>query len=288
MTTEHGILDGTSINQCETSQGPLWACSESTQISGNTSLYNNGEKAGSDALSGRTGQVQAALLKLPLELRQYMYNYIFHSPGCTKSGSCHCGDSLSITNRQLYQEIRPLVYKHSKPRFSDERRCIQFLRDIKGNVAHIRSLSMIAKELSSHSYRLADVFRFPGVENLQEFNLTVEPWQTGMDLVSPAGRATSRTPPVYSLFEERRSPATVYDMSLRVSRHPLAAMKHLRKLTVEGHPQSDIEEAIFKASRNIEELGRREGREIKRWEREIAHAGPYAAGNWLYGIEIAD
>jgi hypothetical protein len=90
------------------------------------------------------------------------------------------------------------------------------------------------------------------------------------------------------LFEERNSPAAVYDVSLRVSKHPIATMKNLRKLTVEGYPQSDIEEAIFKASKNIADLGLREGKSVKRWERENDRTDRYAVDDWIYGIEIVE
>lgn len=229
-----------------------------------------------------TGQSCPTLLFLPLELRKYIYDYIFHSPGCNVKGGCHCGDNLSITNRQLYQEARPLVYKHAKPRFLDVESCIRFLRDIKDNVVFINSLSIIDRELSSQSYRLADVFRHPGIEGLREFKFVVMPW-----LIN-SRRIEFHPPPVYSLFEERHSPAAVYDMVLRVSRHPLADMKYLRSLTVEGYPQSDVEEAIFKASRNIEELARREGKSVKRWERESVNTDRYAPEGWAYSIEIID
>jgi hypothetical protein len=79
------------------------------------------------------------LLTLPLELRQYIYDYVFHSTVCHKTGGCHCGDNLSISNRQVYQETRPLVYKHAKRRFLDVESCIRFLRDIKDNVVYIKS-----------------------------------------------------------------------------------------------------------------------------------------------------
>ena len=222
------------------------------------------------------------LLTIPLELRQHIYNYVFHSRWCNETRGCHCGDALSVTNRQLYQEIRPLVYKHAKPQFLDVESCIRFLRDIKDNVVYLNSLSIIDRELSSQSYRLADVFRHKGIEGLREFKLVIMPWLKNSRWIE------FHAPPVYSLFEERHSPAAVYDMSLRVSRHPLAEMKHLRNLTIEGYPQSDIEEAIFKASRNIEELARREGKSVKRWERESVSTDRYAPEGWAYSIEIID
>jgi len=233
-------------------------------------------------LSRSTEQFHPTLLTLPLELRQHIYDYVFHSLGCNETGGCHCGDNLSVTNRQLYQETRPLVYKHAKPRFLDVESCIRFLRDIKDNVVYINSLSIIDRELSSQSYRLADVFRHPGIERLREFKFVVMPW-----LIN-SRRIEFHSPPVYSLFEERHSPAAVYDMALRVSKHPLAGMKHLRSLIVEGYPQSDVEEAIFKASRNIEELARREGKSVKRWERESVNTDRYAPEGWAYSIEIID
>jgi hypothetical protein len=222
------------------------------------------------------------LLTLPLELRQHIYSYVFHSLWCNETGGCHCGDALSTTNRQLYQEIRPLVYKHAKPRFLNVESCIRFLRDIKDNVAYLNSLSIIDRELSSQSYRLADVFRHKGIEGLREFKFVVMP------RLKSSRRIEFHTPPVYSLFEEMHSPAAVYDMSLRVSRHPLAEMKHLRSLTIERYPQSDIEEAIFRVSRNIEELGRREGKSVKKWERGNVSTDRYAPEGWAYSIEIID
>jgi hypothetical protein len=128
---------------------------------------------------------------------------------------------------------------------------------------------------------LADVFRHKGIEGLEAFKFVVEPW-----LKTSRSMVIRHTPPIYSLFEELHSPAAVYDMSLRVSRHPLVALKRLRSLAVEGYPDSEIEEAIFKASRNIEELGRREGKTVKRWERE--HGTTDASDNWAYSIEIVD
>jgi len=243
----------------------------------------------SDLLSPSIEETESTILHLPLELRRYMYDYIFHSLGCNEHGGCHCGDKLSITNRQLYQETRPLVYNYAKPRFLDVESCIRFLRDIKGNTFHVKSLSIIDRELSSQSYRLADVFRYPGIGGLEEFKFIVKPQQTHLDLNSRhRRRRIFRSPPVYSLFEERHSPAVVYDMSLRVSRHPLAALGHLRRLTVEGYPQSDIEEAIFKASRNIEELGRRGGKEVKRWELEKDQSDRFGTDNWIYSIWVVD
>ena len=222
------------------------------------------------------------LLALPLELRQHISDYVFHSLCCNKTGGCRCGDALSITNRQLYQEMRPLVYKYAKPRFLDVESCLRFLRDIKDNVVYINSLCIIDRELSSQSYRLADVFRCKGLERLRKFKLVVMP------LLKNSRRIEIHAPPVYSLFEERHSPAAVYDMTLRASRHPLTEMKYLRSLTIEGYPQSDVEEAVFKASRNIEELARREGKLIKKWERESVGTDRYALEGWIYGIEIVD
>lgn len=233
-------------------------------------------------------RIHPTLLNLPLETRQDIYDYVFHSVGCNETGGCHCGDNLSIVNRQLYQEARPLVYKYAKPRLLDVESCLRFLRDIKDNVVYIKYLSIIDRELSSQSYRLADVFRHKGIEGLEVFHFIVKP-RVDSSRWSRRSRPTQyHFPPIYSLFEERNTPAAVYDMYLRVSRHPLAAMKSLRSLTVEGYPPSDIEEAIFKASRNIEDLGRREGKTVKRWERENKDTDPYGSDSWFYGIAIVD
>jgi hypothetical protein len=244
--------------------------------------YSTIERLESDTLSPSIEETTFTLLTLPLELRQYIYDNVFQSGGCNETSGCHCGDNLSITNRQLYQETRPLVYRYAKPRFLDIESCIRFLRDIKDNVVYIKSLSIIDWELSSQSYRLADVFRHKGLEGLQVFKFVVKPW------LKSSQRIEHHTPPIYSLFEEKHSPAAVYDASLRVSRHPLAEMKHLRSLAVKGYPQSDIEEAIFKASRNIEELGRKEGKSVKRWEMESDRADRNGADGWAYSIEIVD
>lgn len=245
------------------------------------------DKTNKDIISQSTKQsTHPALLSLPLEIRQDIYDYVFHSVRCNETGGCHCGDNLSISNRQLYAEARPLVYKHAKPRFLDVESCIRFLRDIKDNVIYIKSISIVDRELSSQSYRLADVFRHKGIEALEAFHFVVKPWVDTSRQSSRSRQTDSRTPPVYSWFEEQNSPAAVYDLSLRVSRHPLAAMKHLRKLEVEGYPQGDIEEAIFKASRNIEELGRRQGKSVTRWESN--NTDSFGRETWAYGIEIVD
>lgn len=245
--------------------------------------YHNIDDIESNTLAHLIRQPPPTLLALPLELRHRMYDYVFHSLGCNTGRSCNCGDNLSITNRQLYQESRPLVYKHAKPRFLDVESCIRFLRDIGDNVVYIKFLSIIDRELSSQSYKLADVFRHKGIEGLEVFHFVVKP-----RLLRSRRIDDNHDPPIYSLFAERHSPAAVYDMSLRVSRHPLAGMKHLRSLTVEGYPQSDIEEAIFQVSSNIGELGRREGKLVKRWERESNTVSQYPPNNWTYSIGIVD
>jgi len=229
------------------------------------------------------------LLNLPLELRLQIYGYIFHSTEYNEIGGCHCGDGLSTSSRQLYQETRPLVYKYAKPRFLDVDSCLRFLRDINDNTVYIKSLSIIDRELFSQSHRLADIFMYRGIERLEEFKFIVKPWHVCLDLNWTRPRqAIPRIAPIYSLLQKQKSPAAVYDMSLRVSKHPLASMKHLRRLRVEGYPQSFMEEAIFKAGRNIEELGRSEGKSVKFWEKGTDHTGEHSTEDWVHSIEIVD
>jgi hypothetical protein len=158
---------------------------------------------------------------------------------------------------------------------------MRFLQDIRDNVIYLKSLSIIDRELSPQSYMLADVFRHQGIEGLEAFKFVVKP---ELKISSLSGHI-EYDPPIYSLSQELNSPAAVYDMSLRVSRHPLAGMKYLRSMQVCGQPSSEIEEAIFKASMNIEDLARREGKRVKRWERP-SHQNMICG--WIYSIEIVD
>jgi hypothetical protein len=83
-------------------------------------------------------EYSTSLLKLPLELRQQIYNLVFHdNPAhgdpCWNSWlkqGCQCGGGLSATNCQLYREVRALVYRHRRFTFSNPERCLSFLKQI--------------------------------------------------------------------------------------------------------------------------------------------------------------
>jgi len=224
----------------------------------------------------------ASLLGLPLELRQAIYSHIFHdlqlpifhnveSRNLLRGDGhgCSCGDGISVVNRQLYKETRFLLYGHAKPRFYAVDKAVQFLQDVQDNASYLTHFSVNLDGLEAGNM-LREIFSNDRLGGLHELNIYV---------YSDAHAHSGDKPSWWATIQ---SPAAMYDISLRDCRHPLASLKKLRRLRVDGHLPCELEEALIKARINIEDLGKSEGKWTSRWEKQ------YGPEDWAFGIAIHD
>lgn len=185
------------------------------------------------------------LFLLPFELRQKIYSCIVHENPtaldlCYNSWldqGCRCARSISIVNRQLYEEVRPLVYKYGKFSLYYPHKFVDFLKDI--GEANIKHLGSLAVSWGWNPYELQEMLhRLRPCTNLHTLLLNARDPAYGTD----PGCGTSAHALAYMPTASR---AKTYDFTLRNCDHPLTKFEHIEHLTVLGVPDTQTEEAIF-------------------------------------------
>ncbi len=224
------------------------------------------------------------LLRIPLELRQQVYDYVFHDQPINRgpcdvvhdrlgNTGCHCGEGLSCTSAQLYEETRPRFFKSARFVFKSAEACLFYVCRVGAIAAKIGSLEIACPDAYFHRSFRTLFPTFISGSSLRSLHLKFEAMQ---DVASPDSL------PIYLPSSRRAFPGAYYDLSLRPILHPLAEINSLRSLIIEGHPMSsEIEEAIVKLSLKIEERGLAEGKIVRVFEER-------ARGLCDYGIEIDD
>jgi len=224
------------------------------------------------------------LSQLPVELREQIYSYIFHDHinnqyckdfhlGLGNLG-CRCGKGLSRSNYLLYNETRQRYYRCARFVFTTPEACKRFL-GIGRITKFMGNLSIAYREEYAQSSLLRPIFNDLVFSScLQSLHIRIK-----MDEQS-LGR---RPPPIYLSKLDCTLKAELYDLSLRPVRHPLADLKCVRHLVVQGQPGIEIEEAIFQLICKIENLARKEGKTL----RTKAQWRP-AFGEWFYEVKIIE
>jgi hypothetical protein len=227
------------------------------------------------------------LLTLPLELRQTIYKYVFHTDpndrDCYHAFSmqlgdlgCRCGKGLSISNSQLYNETRARFYSCARFVFKTPNSCSNFLSRIGEHSVNVGTLAITYRDVYAQSYLLRDIFsKVKNTTNLRNLELYIDHHSM------PDSLGNS---PIYLPSSQKAAPAAFYDTSWRPTNHPLAELRCLRSLTVVGSPASgEVEEAIFKVRLNMETFGKKERKAVRQSEEWRA-----GFSEWAYTIEITD
>lgn len=213
---------------------------------------------------------RATFENLPTELKQQIYDNLFHLPSesarpCeivdywTKQNTgCRCGENFSMVSRDIYKNTRALFYNCASFVFLTPALCQRFVETIGRHCLEVGSLEITYTNTVYESSLLQAIF-----EPLRPSNKLV---QLEFDV-----RAREEEPyqnlPIYMPRQIAVDAATLWDLELRPMHHPLADLKALRKLTVRGHPGiSEIEEVLFRASKNVERLARSQ----QRYQRVVA------------------
>jgi hypothetical protein len=95
-------------------------------------------------------------------------------------------------------------------------------------------------------------------------------------------------PPMPLYFHSARvsHPADSYDLTIRPATHPLSKFRSIRNLMVDGNSvASELEEAIFKLTLNMEKLAQKEKKSIRAKER---NANLSFGLSWVYSLKIED
>jgi hypothetical protein len=222
-----------------------------------------------------------SLLGLPPELRLQICGYLFHTntSNCEDYGfrGCRCGDNACRTNTQLFDELRPLRFNHARFIFKDPTACSRFLGYIGDDCIHLRDVAITFRILHSETVILRDIFsKLKGNNNIRDLQLEIKN-EDGSEVSS------SPDPPACCPSALERSPALAYDLLMRPSKHPLGDLKSLRALTVIGHPGTGgVEEALFKLSRTIDRLARKEGKTLETQQTQLP------CDTWFYRISIEE
>jgi len=242
----------------------------------------------SSASSSTLSSEANPLLSLPTELRQEIYGWIFHDQHGSNvpcnifnlqrgNIGCRCGDGLSRTNRQLYNETRPHFYNCARFVFMTPIACKKFLESIGSRADWMGSLKVSYTDNYFEPFLFRNIFRSFGPDsNLRYLSLQVAPRKRSLLEDHPL--------PMYLPSSQIAFPAEFYDLSLRPGKHPLVELNSIRSLTVVGHPEiGEMEEAILHLSLKMEKKAREEGKYAKKVEE--LHVG---FREWFYSIEIID
>lgn len=236
---------------------------------------------------GNTSGPQSPLLNLPIELREEIYKQIFHEchvddlpcntylEGRGDTG-CWCGNGLSLTNHQFYNETRRMFYNCVRLIFLDPVSCERFFRKLGRKAEWVTSLKVTYEDIFSQACLFRDIFRYIGPNsNLRNLVLHVSSWDTEPD-----------SPPLYFPSLQKSLWAARYDLSLRPARHPLTKLKSIMFLSVIGHPTVEMEEAIFKLSLEMEERARLEGKQLDKVVGKVVGLSPGKTEEWFYVTKI--
>ncbi|KAE8440572.1 hypothetical protein EG329_007230 [Mollisiaceae sp. DMI_Dod_QoI] len=237
-----------------------------------------------DTTIKRSPPESSPLSNLPSELREQIYGLVFHdytsSQYCKDphiglgNRGCRCGKGLSLANYLFYNETRALYYQCARFVFTRPEACDRFV-SLGWITKYIGNLSIAYNEEYLQQSLLRPIFNdLIYSSSLQTLHLRI---------TNNENLLYRRAPPTYMPTVDKTWKAMKYDISMRPVRHPLATLRCLRSLTVQGNPGIEIEEAIHKLSLRIENLAKEERNAVQTkglWRSEFYE--------WFYEIKIVE
>ena len=218
---------------------------------------NAGNHFGFEMTSQTTERPRASFLGLPSELREQIYDKVFHPPTHSERASerldfddrhsdCRCGEGLLIVSKQVYLETRSRFYNCATFVFSTPMACKAFLGGIGHHSTEVGSLDITYTNNIQESSLLQEIF--------ETLRASTKLTHLLLRIAAGAGEP-SRDMPMYIPRLSTSTYGTIRDNELRPIHHPLANLKALKRLTVLGNPgDREIEEVLYKASKNVEKL----------------------------------
>jgi hypothetical protein len=233
---------------------------------------------------------ESLLLSLPAEIREEVYKHLFHVEhnqpcnvdlvGLGNTG-CWCADGLSLTNRQLYDELRPRFYEGVRFVFNNPMWGERFFHRFRLMAEWVISLKVTYENDVVQSHLLRDIFNYLSNSKLRNLELEVLSYDSE---VWPDPHIRPRPLYLPSSAGTKEFAAIKYDLLWRPLRHSLNRLDSIKSLTVVGFPEGDTEEAIFNLSIGMQARAHQEGKGIKKTETTCL--GSRGVAEWLYKIEI--
>jgi hypothetical protein len=242
------------------------------------------------------------LLSLPAEIQLQIYGYLFHKScgGYSKkygSLGCRCGEGLSLTNCELYMQLRHKFYQHARFVFHDPRSCIRFLDRIGPVFSMDVGLISISYDAETEPEYLAHIFDQLGPFGLRNLNLVARPSAEVLHaMLNPAQSLQPylATPlldlpvippawmPLYTSWAEQLHPELMEWVATHCFITPIVLLKSIRRLTVTGSPTPcRIDFSLYKLRENLEDLAEKNGMEI---EEELQSTDE----GWLWQLDVVE